>query len=203
MSLPMAAEDFLPVALFLAASMTLLHDLYHMMSKGAFALLASGLLGVFIAGFYKALWKLLFSLGVCDFYVLNTAFFPMQSTGFMLGGIGMTGLLFFKQKKSTAYAAAAVLFKGTMVFVSFTILGTAAIWGGLAFIASKMQKKNIMAVFMVSFVCMLTMGYLSSKDFSLPAMNWIAEGVNILGMSLFLFGVRNLHKAGPETFEPK
>lgn len=202
MSVPMAIVDFIPVILFLMASMTLLHDLYHMMSKGAFALLAAGLLCVFTAGFYKALWKLLFALGICDFTALNAAFFPMQSTGFMLGGTGMMALLFFRQKKSAAYTIAApALFRGTMLFVAFTVLGTAAIWGGMSSIASRMKKKNIMIVFVISFVCMLAMGYLSSKDFSSPTMNWIAEGVNIAGMGLFLYGVRSLHSNGLETFE--
>jgi hypothetical protein len=50
---------------------------------------------------------------------------------------------------------------------------------------------------------MLGMGYLSSKDFSVPAMNWIGEAVNVAGMGLFLAGVRTLHGAGLEKFELK
>ncbi len=198
----MAIVDLIPVFLFLTAAMTLLHDLYHMMSKGAFALFAAGLLVIFTAGFYKAVWKLLFVLNICDFAVLNKAFFPMQSTGFVLGGIGMAALLFFRQK-NTAYAAVPAVFSGTMIFVAFTILGTLSIWGGLAAISAGMKQKNAMIIFLVSFVCMLGMGYLSSKDFAQPLMNWIGEGVNVAGMSLFLLGVKLLHKAGLETFELK
>jgi hypothetical protein len=39
------------------------------------------------------------------------------------------------------------------------------------------------------------MGYLSSKNFSEAAMNWIAEGVNILGQGTLLAGVLLLNKA--------
>lgn len=39
LSLPMALADFVPVGLFLAASVLLQRDLYNKMSKGAFALL--------------------------------------------------------------------------------------------------------------------------------------------------------------------
>lgn len=202
MSLPMAIVDFIPVFLFLTAAMTLLHDFYHLMSKGAYALFGGGLLVIFTAGFCKALWKLLYALNICDFSALNTAFFPMQTVGFVLGGIGMAGLLFFPQK-NTVYAAVPAVFKGTMIFVALTVLGTLSIWGGLADIAGKMKKRDIMAVFIVSFICMMGMGYLSAKDFSQPLMNWIGEGVNIAGMSLFLLGVRALHKAGLETFELK
>ena len=203
MSLPMAIVDFIPVILFLMAAMTLLHDLYHMMSKGAFALLAAGLIVISVAGFYKATWKLLYALNICDFAALNTSFFPMQATGFMLGGIGMLALLFFPQKKGAYVAAAPAVFNGTMIFVVFTILGTCSIWGGLAAIAAKMKKKNIVILLLVSLFCMLGMGYLSSKDFSNPLMNWIGEGVNLLGMVLFFSSVRLLHQAGLAAFEYK
>ena len=76
MSLPMAIVDFIPVILFLMAAMTLLHDLYHLMSKGAFALLSAGLIIISVAGFFKATWKLLYALNICDFAALNSAFFP-------------------------------------------------------------------------------------------------------------------------------
>ena len=203
MTLPMAIVDYIPVILFLMAAMTLLHDLYHMMSKGAFALLAAGLIVISVAGFYKATWKLLYALNICDFAALNTSFFPMQATGFMLGGIGMLALLFFPQKKGAYVAAAPAVFNGTMIFVVFTILGTCSIWGGLAAIAAKMKKNNIVIFLLVSLFCMLGMGYLSSKDFSNPLMNWIGEGVNLLGMVLFFSSVRLLHQAGLTAFEYK
>jgi hypothetical protein len=40
------------------------------------------------------------------------------------------------------------------------------------------------------------MGYLSSQDFAKSAMNWIAEGVNILGQGTLLLGTILLHKNG-------
>ena len=56
-------------------------------------------------------------------------------------------------------------------------------------------------MFILSFVCMLGMGYLSSRDFTNPMMNWIGEIVNIIGMALLLTGVRMLHKGGLEFYE--
>ena len=40
------------------------------------------------------------------------------------------------------------------------------------------------------------MGYLSAKDFAQASMNWIAEGVNIVGQGAFLAGALLLHKSG-------
>ena len=66
----------------------------------------------------------------------------------------------------------------------------------LAIIAVKMKKPWLIAIFAVSFVCSLGMGYLSSKDFAEAAMNWIAECVNVVGQGTLLFGVYTLHKSG-------
>ena len=40
------------------------------------------------------------------------------------------------------------------------------------------------------------MGYLSSQDFTEAAMNWIAEGVNVIGQGALLAGVVLAHKHG-------
>ena len=51
-----------------------------------------------------------------------------------------------------------------------------------------------MILFIISFVCSLCMGYLSSQDFAQASMNWIAEGVNIIGQGSLLVGVLLLNK---------
>ena len=99
MSVPMALVDFVPVILFLIAAVILQRGLYDRMSKGAFALFAGGTVMAVCAGLVKAVWKLLYVLNVCDFERLNQAFFPMQSVGFLLAGIGVAALLFAPQKK--------------------------------------------------------------------------------------------------------
>lgn len=87
MTVGMALVDFIPVVLFLAAIILLQRDLYECFSKGAFALFAGGGIMVFCAGLFKATWKLLYALNICDFQKLNQVFFPMQATGFhALGG---------------------------------------------------------------------------------------------------------------------
>ena len=83
-SLPMALTDFIPVALFGVSGVLMQRDLYNKMPKYAFACFAAGTINIFMAGFLKALWKLLYALNVCDFHVLNTMFLPTQSLGFLL-----------------------------------------------------------------------------------------------------------------------
>lgn len=197
MSVPMACVDFVPVILFLTASVILQRDLYNKMSKGAFALFSAGTIVVFVAGCFKALWKLLYALGICDFEALNRTFFPMQTTGFLLAALGMLALLFHKQGRNIAYSAAVpAVYTGTMMFVVLMVLGVLCLDGALMVIAARRKKPAALILYAVSFVFIMGMGYLSSKDFSNPMMNWIGEVVNIAGQGTFLWGTWILHKNG-------
>lgn len=197
MTVPMAIVDFIPVALFLLAAVTLQRDLYNKMSKGAFALLAAGTLMILCAGVFKALWKLLYALNVCDFAALNHVFFPMQTTGFVLAAVSLIALLTARQGRGTALSLAApALYESSLIFVVLTVLGTAGICTCLSVIAARMKRKGAIALFAAALLLMLTMGYLSSRDFAEPLWNWVAQLVNIFGQGALLLGVRVLHRAG-------
>ncbi len=195
-SLPMALVDFVPVALFAVASVFLMRDLYNKMSKGAFALFAAGTIDVTCAGALKALYKLLYALNVCDFEPLSKMFFPVQSIGFLLAGIGVLAMVIHKQSEKAALAAAPPLFSGTFIFVALMVGGLGLLAAVLCLLSAKLKKPWLSAFFVVSFVCFLGMGYLASKDFAEAAMNWIAEGVNVVGLGAFLAGTLLLHKYG-------
>ena len=193
-SVPMALADFIPVFLFGAAAVLMQRDLSSKMPKYAFACLAAGSVDAFLAGFLKALWKLLYALGVCDFHVLNTMFLPTQSLGLLLTGLGL--VLMLTQRKKAALAAAPPLFSGTFVFVGMMVLGLGAICASLSVLAVKMKKKGLILVFIICFICYMGMGYLASRDGNSAAMNWIEQGVNTLGQLLLFSGVLSLHRAG-------
>ena len=194
-SVPMALVDFVPVILFGIAAVIMQRDFYEKMSKGVFALFAAGTIDVFMAGFLKALYKLLFALGVCDFQPLTQMFFPVQAIGFLLAGIAATRML-AESRKGTKLMAAAPPFAGTFIFVTLMVLGLGAMDLSLARIARRMKKGLALALFVASFVLCLMMGYLSSKDFTQSYMNWAAELVNLLGQGSLLWGVMILHRAG-------
>ena len=193
-TVPMALADFVPVFLFGISGVLMQRDLYNKMPKYAFACFAAGVVNIFMAGFLKALWKLLYAMGVCDFHVLNTMFLPTQSLGFLLAGLGI--LIMMGQRKKVMLAAAPPLFSGTFLFVGMMVLGLGAICGSLAVLAVRMKKKALVPVFFLCFLCYMSMGYLASRDSASVAMNWIEQGVNTLGQVLLLWGVLSLHKAG-------
>lgn len=199
-SIPMSIVDFIPVMFFAAAAFILQKDLYNKMSKGAYALLCAGTFDVFLAGFLKALYKLLYAANVCDFKPLSTMFFPLQAIGFTFTGVALICLVTMKQGKNTLYAAAPAMFSGTMIFVALMVLGLLGLDIGLSVVAKKMKKSWVIVLFVMSFVFSLTMGYLSSKDFSQSYMNWVAEGINVIGQGSLFAGTLILHKNGLEKF---
>lgn len=195
-SVAMALVDYIPVLFFAAAVAILMHDLYSKMSKSSFALFSAGVVNVMIAGALKATWKLLYAAEVCDFTALNAMFFPVQSIGFLLAGMGALTMLVCCPAKNAALAVAPPVFSGTFVFVGLMVAGLGIMDTVLCALSAKLKKPWLIAIFAVSFVCSLGMGYLSSKDFAQAAMNWIAEGVNVVGQGTLLAGTVLLHKAG-------
>ena len=202
-SIAMALVDYIPVFLFGAAAVLLQRDLYNKMSKGCFALFAAGTINVFIAGFLKATWKLLYAAGICDFTALDDMFFPVQSIGFLLVGIAVVAMLGFRQEKATVLTVAPPVFTGTFVFVGLMVAGLGCMSVGLSIIAAKMKKRGVIAYFVIAFLCSLCMGYLSSQDFAQAYMNWMAEIINCVGQGTLLAGVLMLHKAGLAEFQLK
>ena len=196
-SVPMALVDYIPVFLFFFATALLMRDLYSKMTKASFALFAAGSLNITIAGALKATYKLLYAAGVCNFEALNDMFFPTQSLGFLFAGVGIVMMLIKNPDgKTAALGVVPPLFKGTFVFVGLMVAGLGLIDAVLCILAVKLKKPALIAIFVLSFVCSLCMGYLSSQDFTQASMNWIAEGVNVIGQGALLAGAHLLHKNG-------
>ena len=198
-TVPMALVDYIPVLLFGAAAVLLQRDLYSKMPKYAFACFAAGTINLFIAGFLKATWKLLYALGICNFQSLNTMFLPTQSIGFLLAGLGV--VLMLAGRKRRVLAVAPPVFSGTMLFISMMVLGLGTICTGLSIVAVRMKKFNAALLFVLSFLCSMGMGYLSSRDAASAAVNWIEQGVNCVGQGAMLLGALTLHRAGLRDYQ--
>lgn len=194
-SIGMALFDYIPVAFFAIGAIILIGDLYNKMSKLVFTIFASGVVNVMLAGFFKATWKLLVASGVEGFDKLDAMFFPVQTLGFLFAGVAIVMMLAGKKKAHLAMEPM------TLICIIGMVGGLACLDAGLCVLAKKLKKPVAIAIFAVSFVCCLGMGYLSSKDFTEASMNWIAEFVNFFGQGLFLLGTWMLHKAGLKELE--
>ena len=76
------------------------------------------------------------------------------------------------------------------------VAGLGCMDAGLGVLAAKLKKKSAIVLLVISFVCSLCMGYLSSQDFTQSFMNWMAQGINVVGQGTLLAAVWMLHKAG-------
>ncbi len=200
----MGVFDLVPVVAFLIASIIFQRCLYNKMSKGAFALYSGGTIVVFVAGFFKALHKILYYAAGIEIEVFFTSFFFVQTMGFTLEAIGLIALLFHKQGANKAYAfvgllpillltASAVKVNPTMIFVVFMVLGVLVNTVSYSVMACKLNKKIILLPLIISFVFTLGMGYLSTKD---GMSDWVKEFVNTVGQGALLLSAWLLKKNG-------
>ena len=193
-TISMALMDFVPVIFFAVTSVLLLRDLYNKMFKGAYALLAAGCVNVFMAGFCKALWKLLYAANICDFVVLEQMFLPVNSLGLLFVGLSVIGMLVWKCK-GAMLSVAPVAFTGGMPFIMMMVVGLGGMCAGLSIIAAKMKKAKVMVLFILSFVCAMAMGYMSSQDSTLAWVNWAEQSINTVSQLCLMLGTIALHKA--------
>lgn len=194
-SIAMGLMDFVPVAFFGVSAVILLRDLYNKMAKGAYALLAAGAINVFTAGFCKALWKLLYAANICDFTALEQMFLPINSMGLLMVGLALIGMVCQKQK-SAALAVAPPVFSGSFVFILMMVVGLGGMCAVMSILAVRMKKKGTVVLFVLSFVCAMGMGYMSSQDSSLAWVNWVEQSINTVSQLCLMLGVLALHQAG-------
>ena len=194
-TIPMALMDFVPVVFFGITASLLLRDLYNKMFKGAYALLAAGSVNVFMAGFFKALWKLLYAANICDFVALEEMFMPVNSLGLLFVGISIVGML-CRKKKSVMLSAAPPVIASSIPFIMMMVLGLGGLCAGLSVLSAKMKKGKVKILFILSFVCAMAMGFMSSQDVTLAWVNWVEQSINIISQGCLMAGVIILHKAG-------
>lgn len=194
-TVPMALMDFMPVIFFGVTAVLLLRDLYNKMFKGAYALLAAGCVNVFLAGLCKATWKLLYAANICDFVALEEMFMPVNSLGLLFVGLSLIGMLVWK-RKGALLSVAPPVFASSMPFIMMMVLGLGGLCAGLSVLSAKMKKGKVMILFILSFVCAMTMGYMSSQDSTLAWVNWAEQSINTVSQLCLMLGVIALHRAG-------
>lgn len=194
-TVPMALMDFLPVFCFGITAVILLRDLYNKMGRGVYALFAAGSVNVFLAGFLKALWKLLYAADICDFKALEEMFMPVNSMGLLFVGIGLI-LMVCRKKKSVMLSVVPVAFTSSMPFIMMMVVGLGGMCASLSIVAAKMKKGKVMILFILSFTCAMAMGYMSGQDSTLSWVNWAEQSINTVSQLCLMLGTIVLHHAG-------
>ena len=194
-TIPMALMDFVPVVFFGMTAVTLLGDLHSKMGKGVYALFAAGSFNVFLAGFCKALWKLLYAADICDFKALEEMFMPVNSIGLLCVGLSLICMVCM-QKKTVTLSVAPVAVTSNLPFIAMMVVGLGGMCASLSVLSVKMKKGRVMILFILSFVCAMAMGYMSGQDSTLAWVNWAEQFINTVSQLSLMLGTLALHKAG-------
>lgn len=220
-SVVMGLMDLLPVILFTLAGCIIIKVMFNELRKPFAVLLCSGVTLSITAGLFKAIWKILLALNICDFYPFDVMFMPTQALGFILMGVGLISLL-FKKKSDSAVAnvtvwplmALVVLEKvaakqvdGNIAFIAMLVIGDIMIATSLCYLAIKNKNWICLVLFIVDCIGLITMGAmkpLSSKmNMSVTLANWVEESINIVAQGSLLAGCFLMNKKGFFAYKNK
>lgn len=194
-TIPMALMDFVPVVFFGITAVVLLEDLHGKMGKGVYALFAAGSFNVFLAGFCKALWKLLYAADICDFKALEEMFMPVNSIGLLCVGLSLLCMVCMR-KQSVTLSVAPVALTSSLPFIAMMVVGLGGMCVALSILSVKMKKGRVMILFILSFVCAMAMGYMSGQDSALAWVNWAEQSINTVSQLCLMLGTLALRRAG-------
>ncbi len=199
-SIIMAIVDFLPVLFYFLAAWLVAKDLYKHVSPTTYGMLAGGAITCFVGGALKALWKLMFCLGI-NYPFFFTALFPMQAPGFCIYLAGLIIALRETKNKTKDSAglnmAVATTVTTSLPLIMFQTIGSIGSLVCLCIFAKRAKQTKAIICFVGSAVFLLAMGGLGAAlDTSLAWVNWVEQLSNTIGQVLFYVGALTLHKSG-------
>ena len=191
-SLSLALFDFLPTIAFLVGAFFLVRTALICRGIRCGRMLMAGSLLVFLGGFLKATWKLLYAADIADIRWMSEAQFIMLGIGFL--AICVSIILMARQpradEKLVALAAMAPWKIPFLFLMTITSLGAEGI---LAYIAFRRNLRPAAVGFVIGVMGILAMGALASAEQTI-AMQWIEESVNTVGQTGFMVGSILLHR---------
>ena len=200
-NIPMAILDFVPVIFCGFTAFYLIGGFRRRMTTAQGAFFSAGMIMLVSGGVLKAMWKMLYALGICDMTALSEQFFPNQAVAFLMLSISTIGML-AKNKSMTenrTYAAAVPVVTTHLPFIIVMTLGMVTWYIGLAVSAARLRRKNAAVIIIIALIVMITHAALGSKfDSTKGILHWIAEMQNTVAQLLLMIGARIMYKAMKE-----
>lgn len=195
-TIPMALLDFLPVILCGFAVSIQIKDFCGRMLRDDFALFSAGAVMLVLGGFFKALWKLLFAFGICDYPALSEQFFPNQASAFVLLGYSSIHFLLNEKKsrRNAAYAGAVPVLTTKIPFIVLMFWGMCCWYISLVIFAFRKHCKKAGIFIIAAWILMTSKSALGTRfDNTKGFMHWLAESANSIGQLFLLMGTISLH----------
>ena len=183
--------DFIPNIAFLVGAYFLVALALRERGRRCGRMAMAGGLLVFLGGFLKAIWKMLYTLNVADVQILSQIQFVLLAPGFL--ALLVTVILLARQRKVDAGSAAgpgapvAAMAAWKIPFLAIMTLCSLGAQGILTYVAFRRGQKLAAACFIAAFLALFAMGGMSSAEQTL-AQQWIEEIVNTLGQLSFMLG---------------
>lgn len=193
-NIPMAVVDFIPVILCGIAIYNFILAFNRKMTTGQRSFFAAGGILLVASGFLKALWKLLYALGVCDIPLLSDQLMLNNTLAFICLASSTWAMIIKNKdlKDTTLYSFAAVpVITSKMMFIIPMTLSVILWYIGMAVAAFKKKNKSIAFMILFTMITALVKSGLGSSFDGSAVMNWVAEGVMTIGeISLCLAAVK-------------
>lgn len=188
--LSLALFDFIPTIAFLVGAYFLVRITLMLRGSPCGRMAIAGSALVFLGGFLKALWKLLYAANVGDYQWMSQVQFILLAPGFL--ALLVTVILIARVKKKVAVPLM-VMAPWKIPLLAIMTLSSMGLQGILTYMA--FQRKNTLAAvgFIIAFLCLVGMGAMASGEQTL-ARQWIEESINSVGELGFMLGAILLHR---------
>ena len=197
--LSLALFDFLPPLAFLAGAFYLVRTSILCRGRPCGRMVMAGTLLVFLGGFLKATWKLLYTTGAADIQWLSQGQFVFSAIGFL--GMCVAVILMARGRRQSAPPLVMAMAAWKIPFLFVMTVASLGAEGILAYLAFRRKARRAAAGFVVGVLGILAMGALASAEQTLT-MQWIEETVNTVGQLGFMLGsillYRNFRATGCE-----
>ncbi len=189
--LSLALFDFVPVTLFLVGAFFLVRIAIQMRGSPCGRMAMAGSLLVFLGGFLKATWKLLYAAELADIRWMSEVQFALVAPGFL--ALLVTAILMARGRTQTAAPPVMAIAAWKIPLLAIMTLSSMGAQGILAYLSFRRKARLAAVGFIVAFLCLVAMGAMASGEQTV-ARQWVEESINTLGQLGFMVGAVLLHR---------
>jgi hypothetical protein len=177
-TLGLSLFDFVPPLAFLVGAICLVRLTALESSRPTSVMMAAGTGLVFLGGTLKAVWKLLYTVGLGDFTLLSEQQFVLLAPGFVLMLLGAIGLA--RGGNAPREASIAGLAAWKIPLMAVMTLSSIGAYGILSLLGFRRRQTVAAGLFIATIVLTIGMAGMASGEQSV-ARQWIEEGINSAG----------------------
>lgn len=183
--LSLALFDFVPVTMFLVGAFFLVRIALQMRGSPCGRMTMAGSLLIFLGGFLKATWKLLYVNNVADWRWMSELQFVLVAPGFL--ALLVTAILIARGRGRSGPLPLMAIATWKISLLAIMTLSSMGAQGILAYLSFRRRVLPAAVGFIVAFLCLVGMGAMASGEQTV-AKQWIEESINTVGQLGFMLG---------------